>query len=162
MDHFEEKLIYSFIKGFSLTYVRFINDIFFIWTDNEKNLMKLLYELNAKQESIKFEHQISKTSITFLDTELYIMNNKLYTKIHRKKTYRQTFLSINSELPKSLKTSIPYSQALRIKKISSKTTDFEYNLQEHNERLVNQSYNKKSIDQQFSKVETIDINKLLK
>ena len=82
MDHFEKKLIYSFIKGFLLIYLRFTDDIFFIWTGNKKDLMKFLDELNTKHESIKFEYQISKTSITFLDTEVDIMNNKSYTKIN--------------------------------------------------------------------------------
>ena len=124
--------------------------------------MKFLNELNTKHESIKFEYQISKTSITFLDTEVYIKNNKLYTKIYRKKKDRQTFFNINSEHPKSLKAIIPYSQALRIKRICSKTTDFEHHLQELKEKLLNQGYNKKSIDQQFSKVKTIDRNEHLK
>ena len=85
------------IKGLSLIY-----------------LMKFLNELNAKHESIIFEYQTSKTSITFLDTKVYIKNNKLYTKIYRTKTDRQTFFNINSEHPESLKTSIAYSQALRV------------------------------------------------
>ena len=61
-----------------------------------------------------------------------------------------------------MKTSIPFSQALRIKVICSKTTDFEYHLQELKERLVSQGYNKIYIDQQFSKIKTIDRNELLK
>ena len=72
MDHFEKKLIYSFIKGFLLIYLRFTDDTFFIRTGNKKDLMKF----------IKFEYQIWKTSITFLDTEVDIMNNKSYTKIN--------------------------------------------------------------------------------
>ena len=48
----------------------------------------------------------------------------------QKKTDCHTFLNISSEHPKSLKTSIPYSQALRIKINFSKATDFEYQLQE--------------------------------
>ena len=64
-------------------------------------------------------------------------------KYTEKKTDRQTFHSIKSKHPKSLKTSIPYSQSLIIKRICSKTTDFEYHLQELKERLVNQGYNKK-------------------
>ena len=47
--------------------------------------MKFLNELNTKHESIKFEYQISKTSMAFLDTEICIKNNNLYTKIYRKK-----------------------------------------------------------------------------
>ena len=71
-------------------------------------------------------------------------------------------MNVNYEHPKSLKTSIPYSQTLRTKRICSKTTHFEYPLQELKEKLVNLGYNKKSIDQQFSRVKTIDRNELLK
>ena len=85
MDYFEKELISPFIKGFSLIYLRFIDKIFFIWTGNKKDLMKFLNELNTKHKSIRFEYQISKTRITLLDTEIYIKNNKLYTKIYRKK-----------------------------------------------------------------------------
>ena len=38
--------------------------------------------------------------------EVYIKNNKLYTKIYRKETDRQNVLNINSEHPISLKNSI--------------------------------------------------------
>ena len=90
--------------------------------------MKLLNGLNTKHESIKFEYHISKTSILFLDTAIHIKNNKLYTKTYRKKDH-QTFLNIKFEHPKSLKPSIMYSQARRIKRICLKTTDCEYHLQ---------------------------------
>ena len=53
-------------------------------------------------------------------------------------------------------------QHLRIKRIKPKTTDLEHHLQDLKERLVNQAYNEKSIDQQFSKVKTIERNELLK
>ena len=89
------------------------------------------------------------------------MNNELYTKMYRKKNC-QIFLNINSEHHKSLKASIPYSPPLRIKGTSSKRADFEYHLQELKERLVNQGYNKKFINQQFSKVKIMDRNELLK
>ena len=61
-----------------------------------------------------------------------------------------------------MKVSIPYNQTWRIKRICLKTTDFERHLQELKERLVNQGYNKKSMNQQLSKVKTIDRNELLK
>ena len=91
--------------------------------------MKFLNELNTKHESIKFKYQISHTRITNLDTDVYIKNNKLYIKIYTKGTNRQTFLNINFEHRKSLKARIPYSQALRIKRICSITADFEHHLQ---------------------------------
>ena len=60
MDHFERKFIYPFIKTFSLIYLRFIDNMFFIWTGSKTDLEKLLNKLNAKHPSIKFEYEISK------------------------------------------------------------------------------------------------------
>ena len=102
MDHFERKFIYPFIKTFLLIYLKFIDNIFFIWTGSKTDLEKFLNKLNTKQPSIKYEYEISKERISFLDTKIYIKNNKLHTKIFRKKADRQTFLNINSEHPKSL------------------------------------------------------------
>ena len=58
MDHFEKELIYPFIKGFSLIYLRFIDNIFFIWIGNKKDLIKFYNELNVKHKSIIFEYKI--------------------------------------------------------------------------------------------------------
>ena len=128
--------MYPFIKGFSLIYLRFIDDIFCISAGNRKDLMKFLNELKTKQKSIKFEYQISKASITLLDTEVYIKNNNMYTKILKeKKADLQKSRNINSQQPKSLKNIITYSHALPIKIICSKTTGFEYYLPELKERL---------------------------
>ena len=95
MDHFERKFIYPFIKRFSLIYLTFIDDIFFIWTGSKTDLENFSNQLNTKHPSIKFECEISKERISFLDTVIYIKNYKLHAKIFRKKTERQTFLNIN-------------------------------------------------------------------
>ena len=118
IDHFESKYVNPIIHNLSLIYQRYIDDIIFIWT-TQKHLLKYLKELNAKYKSIKFDYQYSQSSISFLDTEIYINNNKLYTKICRQKTDRQNCLHINSEHQKAFKESIPYSQALRVKRICS-------------------------------------------
>ena len=62
------------------------------------------------------------------------------------------YIYIYPEHPIYLKTSIP---TLKIKKICSKLTNFEFHTQELKERLVNRGYNKISTDQQFSNVKTI-------
>ena len=56
MDHLEKK----FACPFSLIYLRFIDDIFFIWTGSKSNVEKFLIELNIKYTSIKFEYEIMK------------------------------------------------------------------------------------------------------
>ena len=106
--------------------ISFTATLFFTWTSSKTGLEKLLNELNTKHPSIKFEYEISKERISFLDTEIYIRNNKSHTKIFIKEADRQTFLNINSENPKSLKNIIPYNQTLRIKRIFSTKKDFDH------------------------------------
>ena len=98
-----------------------------------------------KHPSIKFEYEILKERIPFLDTEIYIKNNKLHTKIFRKKTDRQTCLNINSEHPKSLKNSISYSHTLRIKRICSIKKDIYHHSRELKERFQKQVYDQKRV-----------------
>ena len=97
MDHFERKLIYLFLKKFSLKYLRFIDDIFFIWTGSKTDLQKILYELNGKHLSIKFEHERSKERISFLDNEIYIKTINYITKyLERKQTVKPFLTSTQS------------------------------------------------------------------
>ena len=60
MDHFERKYIYPFLEGLSLSYLRFIDNIFFIWTGSKDQLITFLNDLNTKHNSIKFEYKISQ------------------------------------------------------------------------------------------------------
>ena len=48
MDHFEKKYIYPFLQGLSLIYLRFIDDIFLIWTGTKEQLTNCLNNLNKK------------------------------------------------------------------------------------------------------------------
>ena len=66
MDHFERKYIYSLLKGLSLSYLRFIDNIFFILTGSEEQLITFLKDLNTEHNSIKFGYKISQSSIPFL------------------------------------------------------------------------------------------------
>ena len=103
MDHFELKYIYPLIEGKSLTYFRYIDDIFLIRIGTKNELHQFFKDLNKKHPTIKFDHKVSKDRIVVLATEIYLHNDKLHTKIYRKETDRQHFFHIKSEHPKSLK-----------------------------------------------------------
>ena len=115
-----------------------IDDIFFICTGSKEQLISKLDELNTKQDSYKLEYKTSKTTISFLDTDIYIKNNKLYTKMYRKQTDRQSFLHTDLEHPKSLKVSISYIQAIRINRICTTSEDFDYHCKELKQRFLEQ------------------------
>ena len=84
MDHFERKYIYPLIEGKSLTFFIYIDDIFLISTGIKNGLDQFFKDLNKKHPSIKFDYKASKNCIVFLDTERYLHNDKLHTKLYKK------------------------------------------------------------------------------
>ena len=48
MARFESKFIYPYIKEKVITFLRFFDDLFMIWTDTEEELLKFINELNQK------------------------------------------------------------------------------------------------------------------
>ena len=93
MDHFERKSIYPVLQVPSRSYFRFIDDILSIWTGSNDQPITFLNDLNTKNNSLKFEYKISQSNIPFLEMEVYLKNNKLYTMIYRKETERENFFA---------------------------------------------------------------------
>ena len=90
MDHFERKYIYPFLERLSLSYLRFIGNMFFIWTGSKDQLITFSNDLNTKHNSIKSEYKISQSSIPFLDIEVYI-KNELYKDLQERNRQTQLF-----------------------------------------------------------------------
>ena len=125
MGMFEERYIYPLIEKISIFYLRFIDDIFLIWTGTTDQLMKFKQQINEVHPSIKFDFNFSNKEINFLDTVVYkTQSGKLETKLYRKESDRQAYLHCKSEHPESLKRSIPFSQALRLRRICSTNNEF--------------------------------------
>ena len=73
MRKFEKLHIYRYPNNFLTFYCRFIDDIFFLWNGTESALIQFIDNLNQKHPTIKFEFTYSRTNITFLDTKVYKM-----------------------------------------------------------------------------------------
>ena len=80
----------------------------------------------------------------------------IQTTIYRKQTDRQNYLHARSEHPKLLKDSMPYSQALRIKRICSSQQEFlshtakminQFQKREHDRSLIEQQINKANLQE---------------
>ena len=162
MAYFEEKFICSLIDAKTLLYLRFIDDIFLIWTKSEKDLIEFLNELNTKHTSFKFEFKYSRQQIVFPDTVVYIdNNNKLQTTLYKKPTDRQNYLHSKSEHPYSLKMSIAYRQALCIKRISSAQNEFEKHSSNLLQQLKKKSYHHDTLKEQIEKARVLERTLLL-
>ena len=125
LGKFEELYIYHRLLNKSRIYLRYIDDLFFIWTVTEKELKHFFHEINKVHRTIKFDYKFSIKEINFLDLTIYKDNKgKLVTKVYTKPTDRQSYLYRTSAHPEHLKKSIPYGQALRLRKICTEEREF--------------------------------------
>ena len=58
-------------------WLRYIDDIFFIWTHSEEQLKEFMREFNSFDSNIKFTYEYSNKRVLFLDLQVNIVENKL-------------------------------------------------------------------------------------
>ena len=131
---FEDTFIYPFIKDLCKLYLRYIDDIFMIWTGTKEQFYQFDSTLNNCHHSIKFDHEISPDEVNVLDTTVYVdTNGTIQTKLYTKHTDRHNYLHRRYEHPLPLKYNLAYSQALRIRRICS-------NEEHYRERCSNEEH----------------------
>ena len=108
-------------------YYRFIDDIWFIWTHGETKLHEFLQYMNSTHRTIKYTMEYSPSEVVFLDTitKRDTTTNKLYTTLYQKPTDTHSYLHWSSAHPTHCKTKGPYGQFLRLKRICTKTLDYD-------------------------------------
>ena len=121
MGDLEEKLLEQFpLKPY--LWCRYIDDIFMVWTQGEDKLEDFINHINSLHSTIKFTHEFSKSHISFLDVMVSLdNNNKISTDLFVKWTDTHQYLLHTSCHPSNIKNSIPFSLALRIRRICSTT-----------------------------------------
>ncbi|XP_066925555.1 uncharacterized protein [Clytia hemisphaerica] len=162
MGEFEEREIYPRITNNIIKYLRFIDDIFFIWKGTESDLKEFFTIINTVHPSIKFTTEYSHSEINFLDTTITIKNNRLDYKIFKKPTDRSSYLHNTSYHPNNLKNNIPYGQALRIKKICSNPEEYNQSLLQMKDAFIRRGYKAENLNKQFDKVKIKNREDLLK
>ena len=157
MGKFEETFILPKLLNKCPLYLRYIDDIFFIWENSEAELKSFIDEINQVHPTIKFDVKFSYKEISFLDTTVKITpNNKLATTLYKKPTDKQSFLHHKSYHPASTKKSIPFSQALRLSRICSDENDYMNQLEELKSKFTQRGYPCEDITSQFNKASNID------
>ena len=132
-------------------------------TVTKQELLILLEKLNSKHKTIKFEHNILHSNISFLVTLIHKdKNNNPQTTIYRKPTDQQSYLHSNLDHPTSLKIRIPYSQALRINTIRSIVTEYKKHCAILKQKFMERGYEENILKDQIDKVDIIDRKDLRK
>lgn len=111
--------------------------VFFIWPHTSEDLNSFIERLNEFHPTIKFTSEQNNERINFLDTTVIKeKDGTTYTTLYTKPTDVNTYLHYNSNHPPHQKRSIPYSQALRIRRICKRTEYFEVHTQRMHKKFL--------------------------
>ena len=115
MDHLESKHIYTHPLCPQI-WKRFIDDIWGIFRGMETQLIEFHKYANSIHPTIKFTMEYFKDENTFLDMIMYVEDGILKTQLYCKPKDSHSYLDFDSCHLTHNKTSIPYSQFLRIRR----------------------------------------------
>ena len=153
MGEFEEKYIHPEVTNDCLYYGRYIDDILMIYKGDEQRFKAFAERLNTKHPSMNYE--ISKTSIPFLDTHIYINENRqLQTTLFTKPTDTHNYLHYKSAHPRHLRNSLPYSQALRLRRICTKDSELRSHCKQMEANFIRRGYHTEILHEQINKAIT--------
>jgi hypothetical protein len=104
---------------------------------------------------------VSKTKISFLDTTTTVKDGNMRNDLYSNPTDKHQYLSPSSCHPKHCFKSIPFSQAIRIKRVCFSVETIKQRLGDLRHHLKRREYNEKVIESGFSKASEINRNNLL-
>ena len=107
-------------------YNRYIDDCVGATSSSKEELNLFIDAVNSFHPALNYTWEISKNSLAFLNIKLSINNNSLSTSVHYKPTDSHNYLLHSSSQLQHVKNAIPFSQFLRLRRLSSDDTDFNY------------------------------------
>ena len=124
MSDFENRHVYTYDKQ-PLLWVRFIDDIFLVWTHGESELNKFITHLNSVHNTIKFTSEFSSKKVNFLDTWAIIHSDgTIKSDLYTKPTDSNNYLTYDLAHPPHCKRGFPSGQFLRLRRICSDDDSF--------------------------------------
>ena len=120
MCDLEEKMLEKWRGTKPKRWMRFIDDIWFLWNGTEDELKQFQGFLDTFHPTIRFtmEYDAKERSCNFLDTKVWIdQGGLLRTDLYTKECARVQYLLPSSGHPKSIFSNIPYSLMYRLKRI---------------------------------------------
>ena len=101
-------------------WLRYIDDVFFIWTHGEAELKKFMEGFNNFLPNLKFTYESSKKIVAFLDLNVSLENGSVITDLHTKSTDYHQYLQYGSthlnyiKNPISLRSNFEIEQYLHV------------------------------------------------
>ena len=145
------------------SYIHFFRHfhIILLWNRSKTPSLNFITKLNSRYPTIKFDFKYSKSCINFLDKNLQSKekNKSLTIYIYQNSTDRR---NVFGSYRKSLINSIPFCQALQLKKICSDTSsELCKHLDEMKESFINPGYKENFLTDQFNGISEVTREALL-
>ena len=136
-----------------------------IWTEGEDNLKTFINYINSIHPTIKFTHEYSNSSnqsLPFLDVQVHLNNGQIQTDLHTKPTDKHQYLLKSSCHPAHTKRIIPFSLALRLRRICSTDHFFNKRCYELINFLALRGYSRHLLKREINRVSNISRQEALK
>jgi peptide-methionine (R)-S-oxide reductase len=133
---------------------RYIDDIFCIIAATDQELEQFMSWINSIHPTIKFTLEDSLEGIPFLDTFVKRKGNKIDIRPYTKPTDKKQYIIPESCHPPHIFKSLPYSQALRIQKITSDKKNLQKELTNLQGFFINRGYNKPKVQMAIQKAKS--------
>ena len=125
-------------------WLRYVDDIFMIWNDNEDKLKYFLAYINTVNPAIQFTHAHSFKSVNFLDVLVTLTDYGTNSiDLYAKPTGTHQYLHMNSCHPNHVKKASAFSQATRILRICSDPATAQSRCNELIEYLVRRGHGRR-------------------
>ena len=164
MGKFEETLFNSDqdLLDRILLWKRYIDDVLMLFRGSKSECESLVNWLNSLLPGVvKFKFDFSFHQVEFLDLRISIEDGRLKTNLFVKETNKQLFLDYKSNHPEHCKSSIPYSQALRVIERCSSPDEAEHHLSDLQSKFEDRNYPRDLISGQFDRARTKGDRKML-
>ena len=148
-------------------WLRFIDDVFFVWSGDESSLKHFIDYCNnystqqGMQSTIRFTTSYSRTDVSFLDMKVSLKNNKICTSLHSKTVDTHTYLHSTSFHSRSTILSLPKTQFIRIRRLCSTLSDYQFHAQKFLDFFIRRGYKKHLLQKQIREVADMPRQELL-
>jgi len=161
MADFEKNHIYTYTHQPHI-WLRYIDDIFMIWTHGLDLLTTFLQHINNVHPTLSFTSQHSLNRVHFLDTTVCLdSTGTLSTTLYTKPTDSHSYLLYSSAHPRHTLNSLPFSQFLRVRRICTYLHDYDRHAAILYQHFIQRNYPSHVVQQALSKARRLDRSQLL-
>jgi hypothetical protein len=155
MYQLEKETVHKYQNsGLLLLYKRYIDDILIVTRDTD--ITELKNELNTLHPAIKLTWTSLEKHCSFLDLNIFIINNKLHTNVYQKQLNTYAYLPYHSYHTKAQKKGFIKGEAIRYARICTSQNDFKLMIKLFTLRLQRRGYPLSFIQKSLGQVQHKD------